>query len=71
MSYIAVMKAKEFIKRLKRNGVEVIENRGKGGHVMAVCGAKKATVPIHSADIGPVFLKRICKQLGLDPKDVL
>lgn len=60
------------MKRLKRNGVEVIEHRGKGGHVLAVYQGKQTTVPFHgSADMDPVFLKRICKQLGLDPDEIL
>jgi len=66
------VKGKEFIKRLKRNGVEIIEGRGKGGHVWAIHNGRKTTVPCHgSADVDPNFLKLICKQLGLDPDDVL
>lgn len=66
------VKGKEFIKRLRRNGVEIIEGRGKGGHVWAIHNGKKTTVPVHgSADVDPVFLKQICKQLGLDPDAVL
>ena len=66
------MKAKEFIRLLKKNGVEIIEGRGKGGHVLAIFQGKKTTIPIHgSKDIDPVFLKQLCKQLGLDPNDML
>ena len=67
-----LVKGKEFIKRLKRNGVEIIEGRGKGGHVWAIHNGRKTTVPFHgSTDVDPNFLKMICKQLGLDPGDVL
>lgn len=66
------MKGREFIRRLKKNGVEIIESRGKGGHVLAVHGDKRAPVPVHGdTDLGPVFLKKVCRQLGLDPEEVL
>ncbi|MHC1791193.1 type II toxin-antitoxin system HicA family toxin [Solidesulfovibrio sp.] len=66
------MKGREFIRRLKRNGVEIIEGRGKGGHVWAICGQRKTTIPCHgSADLDPAFLRMLCKQLGLDPNAVL
>jgi mRNA interferase HicA len=68
---IAIMKAKEFIKRLKRAGVEIIEG-GKGSHVRLFYNNRKTTIPFHgSKDVDPVFLKEICKQLGLDPKEIL
>ena len=66
------MKAKEFISRLKKNGVEITEGRGKGGHVLARFQGKTATVPIHgSKDMHPTFLKQICKQLGIDFSEIL
>lgn len=66
------MKAKEFIRLLKKNGVEIIVGRGKGGHVLASFQGKNTTIPIHgSKDIDPAFLKQLCKQLGLDPNDIL
>jgi predicted RNA binding protein YcfA (HicA-like mRNA interferase family) len=66
------MKAREFIRRLKKNGVEVIEGRGKGGHVLARYHGKQATIPVHgSKDVAPVFLQEICKQLGIDHTNIL
>ena len=66
------MKSKQFIKLLKRAGVEIIAGRGKGGHVLARYGGKQTTVPTHGdTDYDPVFIKKICKQLGLDPNDVI
>ncbi|QAZ69672.1 type II toxin-antitoxin system HicA family toxin [Solidesulfovibrio carbinolicus] len=63
------MKGKEFIRRLKRNGVEIVEGRGKGGHVWASYNGKGTTVPFHgSTDVDPDFLKEICKQLGMNPQ---
>jgi mRNA interferase HicA len=66
------MKGKQFIKRLKQYGVEIIEKRGKGGHVLAKFGGKQTTIPVHGdADFDPAFLKHILKQLGIDPEDIL
>ena len=66
------MKSREFIKRLKRNGVEIALNRGKGGHVWAIYQGKKTTIPVHgSTDFDPQFLKVLCKQLGIEPEKVL
>ena len=66
------MKGRQLIRRLKAAGVEIIVSRGKGGHVVARHGGRQTTVPIHgSRDIGPEFIRDLCKQLGLDPKRVL
>jgi len=66
------MKGRQLIRRLKAAGVEIIESRGKGGHVVARYRGRQTTVPIHgSRDIGTDFIRNLCKQLGLDPKRVL
>ncbi|QLA20599.1 addiction module toxin, HicA family [Desulfolutivibrio sulfoxidireducens] len=66
------VKNKEFLRRLRRHGVELIEGKGKGGHVWAIHNGMKTTIPVHGGrDMDPDFLKDICKQLGLAPKDVL
>ena len=60
------MKVKQFIKKLRQAGVNIIEGRGKGGHVLAKYNGKQTTIPIHGdADVGNIFLKKICKQLGI------
>lgn len=65
------MKAKQFCQKLRRFGVEIIEGRGKGGHVLAKYKGKQTTIPIHGdADMGSIFLKKICKQLGIDYNDI-
>ncbi|MGQ0593311.1 MAG: hypothetical protein ACT4QB_11880 [Gammaproteobacteria bacterium] len=52
--------------------MEVIEKRGKGGHVLAVFRGRKTTIPVRGdADFDPVFRQKIGKQLGIDPKDIL
>jgi predicted RNA binding protein YcfA (HicA-like mRNA interferase family) len=64
------MKSKEFIKRLKRAGVEIIEG-GKGSHVKVAFKNRKTTVPVHgNTDIRNNLLKEICKQLGLDHEEI-
>jgi len=66
------MKGKQFIRLLKRHGVEITEKRGKGGHVLAKYQHKQSTIPVHGdADFDQVFLQKICKQLGIDPNDIL
>lgn len=66
------MKARELIKKLKKHGVEFIKGRGKGGHQLARYRGKQATIPIHGdTDYGPLFVKMICKQLGINPNDII
>lgn len=66
------MKGRQLIRRLKAAGVEIIKSRGKGGHVIARHRGRQTTVPIHgSRDLGPDFIREICKQLDLDPRHVL
>lgn len=66
------MKVKQFIQKLRRMGVEIIEGRGKGGHVLAKYKGKQTTIPIHGdADMGNIFLKKICKQLGIKFEEIL
>ena len=49
-----------------------MEGRGKGGHALARYQGKQTTVPVHGdIDYAPEFIKKICKQLGLNPKGVL
>ena len=66
------MKSRQLIRKLKKIGVEFTKIRGKGGHQLAKYKGKYATVPVHGdADIGPIFIKKLCKQLGIDPQDIL
>jgi predicted RNA binding protein YcfA (HicA-like mRNA interferase family) len=65
------MKGKEFVRRLKRCGVTIDAKRGKGGHVLATYHGKQTVVSVHGdADMPPYLLKKICRQLGLEPDDV-
>ncbi|MEX0815213.1 MAG: type II toxin-antitoxin system HicA family toxin [Dongiaceae bacterium] len=63
------MKTRQFLRRLQAAGVEVVKGRGKGGHVLARYKGRQTTVPVHGhVDLGPEFMKKICRQLGLDPE---
>ncbi|MDM8550071.1 type II toxin-antitoxin system HicA family toxin [Desulfobacterales bacterium HSG2] len=66
------MKSKQFIRKLRQIGVGFVKGRGKGGHLLARYQGKQTTIPVHGdTDLGPQFIKLVCKQLGLDPKDIL
>lgn len=66
------MKGKQFIRRLRKAGAQIDEKRGRGGHCLAKHQGRWTTIPVHGdCDLSPDFLKKICKQLGLDPKDIL
>jgi len=57
---------------LRRYGVTIIESEGKGSHVMAYSGERRVAIPFHAgADYDPRFFKSICKQLGIDPEEIL
>lgn len=65
------MKGRELLRRLIALGVVVEPARGKGGHCLLRFGGKKAPLPVHGdADLGPVFIKMLCKQLGIDSKEL-
>jgi predicted RNA binding protein YcfA (HicA-like mRNA interferase family) len=66
------MKGREFLRRLKRHGVLILERRGKGGHCRLMLGDRMSVLSMHGAkDLDPEYLKAVCRQLGLDPREVL
>lgn len=66
------MKIRQFIQKLRQAGVEIVERRGKGGHVLAKYKNRQTTIPVHGdTDIGNIFLKKICKQLGIAFEEIL
>ena len=72
LSYNKHVKGRELIRKLRRAGVEVIERRGRGGHYLARTRDRQATVPMHGdRDLGPDFIKKLCKELGIDPSQIL
>jgi mRNA interferase HicA len=66
------VKGKELVRRLRRAGVAVTGRAGGTGHLLARYQGKKAPVPMHGdRDLGPEFIKRLCKELGIDPGRVM
>jgi predicted RNA binding protein YcfA (HicA-like mRNA interferase family) len=66
------VKGKELVRRLRRAGVDVDGRPGGTGHLVARYHGKKAPVPMHGdRDIGPDFIKMLCRELGVDPWRVL
>lgn len=65
------MKSKQLIRKLKKIGVEFTKGRGKGGHQLARYKGKQTTIPVHGdSDLGPNFIKMMCKQLGINPDKI-
>lgn len=67
------MDGKEFKKRVRQlardNGVAYWEeNRGKGSHERIYYGSSFTTVK--HGEIGPGLLGAMCKQLGIDKRDL-
>ncbi len=66
------MKARQLLRRLRQAGCDIDPRGGKGGHYKVRYQGRSTVVPVHgAADLGPDFIRRICKQLGLDPDKVL
>ncbi len=53
MSYLRSMKTKQFLKFLKARGVEIIKNRGNGGHYLVKLNGRQTTVPMHGVPTMP------------------
>lgn len=70
------MNGSEFLRKLrrlaKRKGldVEIVSGYGKGSHVRVYLGTAFATLKDRKKEIGPGLLRDICRQLGIDPKDL-
>jgi predicted RNA binding protein YcfA (HicA-like mRNA interferase family) len=72
MPYFLRMKGRQFVRKLRKSGAVIETKRGKGGHVRATCKGRSSVIPMHGdTDLAPEFLRRICKQLGLDWRRVL
>jgi predicted RNA binding protein YcfA (HicA-like mRNA interferase family) len=65
------MKTKQLIKRLRKAGVEITTRKGTS-HLMLAYRDKKSTFAYHGGkDVPKTTIKALCKQLGLDPNEVL
>ena len=65
------MKTKQLLKRLKKAGVEVTTRKGTS-HLKLTYKGRESTFAYHGGrDVPPTLIKTLCKQLGLDPTQVL
>jgi predicted RNA binding protein YcfA (HicA-like mRNA interferase family) len=65
------MKAKQFLRKLKAAGASVVPG-GKGGHIRLEIDDNVSFVKMHgAADLEWDYMKEVCKQLGLDIRDVV
>jgi predicted RNA binding protein YcfA (HicA-like mRNA interferase family) len=71
MSYDGLVKVRQLLRRLRQAGVVVSTRKGTGHWKLGYKG-RVCPVPVHGdKDLAPSFIKEICRQLGLDPKEVL
>jgi predicted RNA binding protein YcfA (HicA-like mRNA interferase family) len=59
------MTSRELLRRLRRLGVEIITDRGKGGHVMVRREGRVTYVPTGSGEVASGTLAAILKALRL------
>ncbi len=72
MPYIPEMKGRQFIRKLRKAGVQIDTKRGKGGHIRLSYRGRSTVLPVHGdTDLAPEFLRAICKQLGIDWRKVI
>jgi predicted RNA binding protein YcfA (HicA-like mRNA interferase family) len=64
------MRSGELLRRLRRLNAEIVTDRGKGAHVMAVLNGRRAFVPTGSGEVKHGTLLGILKQLGLRLEDL-
>lgn len=59
------------MKKLRAAGVIFTKPKRSGSHYMAHFDGKQVPVMFHSEDLDSEYCKLVCKQLGLDFKEVL
>ena len=70
------MNGDEFVRRLKKLGksqgiaVQLDLEHGKGSHGRIYFGSRFATIKDRKKEIGRGLLSAMCKQLGVDPRDL-
>ena len=70
------MKGSEFLRKIrqlaKQRGLhcEFVPGTGKGSHGRLYLGEAYTTLKDRKKEIGPGLLKRMCKQLGINSKDL-
>ncbi len=64
------MTSRELLRKLRRIGVTVDADRGKGGHVRVERNGRKSIVPTGSGDLRRGTLLRILRDLEVKPEDL-
>ena len=64
------MTSRELLRKLRRVGVTVDPDRGKGGHVRGERNGRKSIVPTGSGDLRRGTLLRILRDLEVKPEDL-
>jgi hypothetical protein len=64
------MKPQQALRCFERAGVRIETQRGKGGHVMLRFEDRFTFLTTASKDLGPIYLRKVCKALGLRYEDV-
>jgi hypothetical protein len=56
----------------RRRGVsfDFVEKKGKGRHGKLYVGSRSTIVKDRKKEIGPGLLRRMCRDLGIDPQDL-
>ena len=50
--------------------MEFLPDRGKGSHGRVYLGSARTAVKDLKKEIGPGLLRKMCRDLGIDPKDL-
>jgi predicted RNA binding protein YcfA (HicA-like mRNA interferase family) len=64
------MTANELLRKLRRLGVTVVPNRGKGGHVRVERNGRVSHVPSGSGESKIGLVHGVLRQLGLTMRDL-
>jgi predicted RNA binding protein YcfA (HicA-like mRNA interferase family) len=64
------MTANELLRNLRRLGVTVVANRGKGGHVRVELNGRISHVPTGSGELKTGLVHGVLRQLGLTVRDL-
>jgi predicted RNA binding protein YcfA (HicA-like mRNA interferase family) len=70
------MNGGEFLRKLRRLGrsrgieVEIVEFHGKGSHARVYFGGRFTAIKNRKKELPKGLLRAMCRQLGIDPKDL-
>jgi hypothetical protein len=70
------MTGAEFVRHLRRLGrrqrmaVRIVPGSGKGSHGRIFYGARSTTIPDLRHELGPGLLRALCRQLGIEAREL-